>query len=481
MSSTFQSLPLELKRACLEQAIIMFGTKHAVRLRLVCKLFNRQIIAGISSTRALEKDVNSLCGLEGCIRLSAGYVLNRALADGHNKANLSGRLHRVLEALGYNPERNWLSYKQALKILAGAVVRCNMPQYAIKMLDETDSMLLVESTLPRDIAAGAVILGKPDYGDSVMSHCSADFRALQYYGSNIGAFNKSMLVLATMGERQLLVMRILNQKLEEESARDALLEAIRRHHRPLVRLLLRTVAECEELDIDLCIAAAIAGNWNILKLLCDRQSIKAGNPEILFHLAQNGHYQLVTWSLTIGGGKYINVPAYSGGADGATALMAAASGGHAKIVNLLLARGAKNMDDDDDARVLMRAAASGDIETVQRLLYRGCKKVKRIDYSPLVRAARCGHHEVVKLLLKDRTSQRFEHFQAKALALRYAAENGFWSVARSLLECGASPDGENGFYSWGCPMKQAMDGGHENIVQLLRDFGAKEVPVEVAA
>lgn len=425
--------------------------------------------------------MNSLCGLEGCIKLSTGYVVKRAQADGHNKANLSGRLHRILKSLNYNSERNWPSYKQALRMLAEAVVRCNMPQDAIKLLDENDPTLLAEDTFPRDIAAGAAILGNPDHGDLILSHCSADFRALQYYGSDIGAFNKSMLVLATMGERQLLVMRILNHKLEEESARDALLEAIRRHHKPLVRLLLRSVEEREELDIDLCTAAATAGSWNILKLLCDRHSIKAGNPEILFHLAQNGHYQLVTWSLTTGGGRYINAPAYSGGADGATALMAAASGGHAKIVNLLLARGAKNVHDDDDARVLMRAAASGDIDTVQRLLYRGCRKVKRIDYSPLVRAARCGHHDVVKLLLKDRTSQRFEHLHAKSLALRYAAENGFWSVARSLLECGAPPDGENRVYSWASPMKQALDGGHHNIVQLLRSFGAEELQPEAAA
>lgn len=44
MSSTFQSMPLELKRACLEQAITMFGTRHAVRLRLVCSISRTTIL-----------------------------------------------------------------------------------------------------------------------------------------------------------------------------------------------------------------------------------------------------------------------------------------------------------------------------------------------------------------------------------------------------------------------------------------------------
>lgn len=422
--------------------------------------------------------MNSLCGLEGCIKLSTGYVFNRALADGHNKANLSGRLHRILQTLGYDSERNWPSYKHALKTLAEAVVRCNMPQDAIRLLDETNSALLVEETLSRDIAAAAAVLGKPEQADFILSYCSDDARALQYYGSDIGAFNKSMLVLATMGERQLLVMRILNRKLEEESARDALFEAIRRRHKPLVRLLLRPVEERQELEIVLCEAAATAGNWNILKLLCDRLQVNAGHPKVLFRLAQRGHYQHVTWSLTLGAGKHINTSAWCGGDDGTTALTAAASGGHAKIVNLLLARGAKTFDEDDDAKVMMEAAASGNVETVQRLLYRGCKKIRRINLSPLVRAARCGHHEVVKLLLNDRTSQRFEHVQAKALALRYAAEYGFWSVARSLLECGAPPDGLKSGYSWDIPMKLAMDGGHQHVVQLLRSFGANEIEAD---
>lgn len=423
--------------------------------------------------------MNSLCGLEGCIKLSTDYIINRALADGHNKANLSGRLHRILETLGYDSERSWPSYKQALKILADAVVRCNMPQNAIKLLNEVSSTLLVEETLPRDIAGAAAVLGKPDKGDSILSYCSADSRALQYYGSDIGAFNKSMLVLATMGEQRLLVVRILNQKLEEESARDALLEAIRRHHRPLVRLLLRPVEEREELDMLLCTAAATAGDWNILKILCDRHYIDAGHPEILFRLALSGHYQLVTWSITIGGGKHINAPAYSSGADGATALTAAATGGHAKIVDLLLARGAKNRDEDDDARVLMEAAASGNVETVQRLLNRGCKKIRRTELSPLLKAARCGHDDVVKLLLEHRASQRFERVQAKGVALRHAAGRGYWSVARLLLESGAPPDGARD--GWQSPMKEALEHGHIHLVSLLRKFGAKEPQIENGA
>ncbi|TID14232.1 hypothetical protein E2P81_ATG09110 [Venturia nashicola] len=481
MTATFQSLPLELKRACLEQAILMLGARQAVRLRLICKLFNREVIAGISSTRALEKCVNSLCGLEGCIKLTIGYIFSRALADGHNKANLSGRLHRILQTLGYDSVGNWPSYKQALKILASTIVRCNMPQDAIKLLNENNFTHLLENTLLRDVAGAAAVLGKNYYSDSILSFCSADSRALQYYGSDIGAFSKSMLVLATMGDWQFLVMRILNHKLEGESARDALFEAIRRHHKPLVRLLLGAVQAREELEIVFCEAAAAAGNWNILKLVCDRHQISAGHPKVLFRLAQSGNYQLVTWSLTVGAGKHINTSAWLGGNDGYTALTAAASGGHAKIVNLLLARGAKTLHDDDDAKVMMEAAASGNIETVQRLLYRGCKKIRRISLSPLVKAARCGHHDVVRLLLSDRTSQRFEHAQAKALALRYAAGYGFWSVARSLLENGAPPDGNKSGYSWDIPMKQALDGGHGHIVELLRSFGAKELQMEADA
>jgi ankyrin repeat protein len=163
--------------------------------------------------------------------------------------------------------------------------------------------------------------------------------------------------------------------------------------------------------------------------------------------------------------------AYSGGAGRTTALTAAASGGHAHIISLLLAKGARNLDEDDDALVMMEAASSGNIETVRLLLCNGCRKITRISLSPLVRAARCGHQDIVELLLEHRASQLFDHPRAKAVALQYAARYGFWSFAYSLLEDGAPPNGEEDGYT--SPMNEALDGGHQHIVQLLHSFGAK--------
>lgn len=77
---------------------------------------------------------------------------------------------------------------------------------------------------------------------------------------------------------------------------------------------------------------------------------------------------------------------------------------------------------------------------------------------PLCRAAKFGHLEIVKKLLKGGANAKCE----SSLALEHAAANGFLEIVRELLKYGASPyDGRCKALHW------AKENNHKEVVELL--------------
>ena len=124
--------------------------------------------------------------------------------------------------------------------------------------------------------------------------------------------------------------------------------------------------------------------------------------------------------------------------DGATALMAAAIGGHVDVAKLLLENGA-------DARAARQNGATA-----------------------LMLAAQSGHADVCKLLLEQGADVRAAR-QDGVTALMLAAQGGYLAVSKLLLEQGANaraatPDGVTA-------LMVARRNGHEAVARLLQQHG----------
>ncbi|CEP09250.1 hypothetical protein [Parasitella parasitica] len=129
--------------------------------------------------------------------------------------------------------------------------------------------------------------------------------------------------------------------------------------------------------------------------------------------------------------------------DGRNALHWAASGGHADIVNYLIAMGAIVNSQDKDAQ-----------------------------WTPLMIAVSAGHLEVVKILLQNQADPALEN-DTKQTALHYAASKNRIDIARLLIEHQAPVNQLNRYKQ--TPLHQAASSGHIKIIELLLVEGKARV------
>ena len=134
---------------------------------------------------------------------------------------------------------------------------------------------------------------------------------------------------------------------------------------------------------------------------------------------------------------------------------------------------ASNQDADGLGKQLWEAASRGDHDQVSLALDQGANiewpNTSAKADTPLIVACRNGHESVARLLL-DRGASINATNQFQATCLHIAAQNGHESVARLLLERGASInaiDKDN----W-TSLYFAARTGHESVVGLLLERGA---------
>lgn len=159
--------------------------------------------------------------------------------------------------------------------------------------------------------------------------------------------------------------------------------------------------------------------------------------------AEGGHAATVV--LLLGLGADVNAGPSPGG--GCTALQAASFGGHAALVALLLARGAD-----------VNAPAA-----------RVC------GFTALQGAARAGEAEVVEMLLRSGADVNAPGPAAKShgggTALHAAVAGGHVGILRRLLAAGADPNSQTGPRGQ-TPMQSAHLIGRADMVDLLVEAGA---------
>lgn len=163
--------------------------------------------------------------------------------------------------------------------------------------------------------------------------------------------------------------------------------------------------------------------------------------------------------------------------DNHSALTYAVDQGETDVVTFLLSRGADPSRLDNNGKTgLHYAAENGSIELLRLLLEAGAGPdvTGRKMMSPLTTAAAIGQTEAVRLLLEHGAIPGTD--ENAISPLMYAAAMGYYEIVRLLVDAGANVnhmimDEQMQTHT---ALSVAVQAGHQDIADLLRDAGAKE-------
>ncbi len=150
----------------------------------------------------------------------------------------------------------------------------------------------------------------------------------------------------------------------------------------------------------------------------------------LTQTAAKGYTRIV--KILVDNGADVNVKR----TNGTTSLMAACSLGYFDIVKILVLNGADLEAKTDEATALYFAIQAKHIKIVQFLLAKGAKQNYRIlpsGFTPLMKAVRDGSLEIVKLLLAHKANINLKNNYLKT-ALDIAELNGEKEIAKLIKE-----------------------------------------------
>ena len=204
-----------------------------------------------------------------------------------------------------------------------------------------------------------------------------------------------------------------------------------------------------------------------------RSQMSSARPELpeagpLYYAALCGFHELAERLINAARAQHVN----DRGGQCVTPLHAAASKGHAKVVQVLLKKGA-NVDarDDEDGTPLLKASVQGDPGVVQSLLQSGADPnvENENNETPLYLASRKGRLEAVRLLLEYGADPNHQDSWGWS-ALRTASANGQDDVVELLLRYGADLNLRDADKN--APLHMASFNGRAGAVQLLLDYGS---------
>lgn len=208
--------------------------------------------------------------------------------------------------------------------------------------------------------------------------------------------------------------------------------------------------------------AAKCGNLEKVKELSkdDVNLIDEDGKTALMHASENGHLNVVSYLLK----KKANILMKD--AKGNHALKLAAKNGHIEVLNALLKEISITTWPLLDALEIAIREKHTEIANVI------ANKLEFVSNKALEYAVENNDIEMVKKLIpKVKTLDFPAGYDDRNTVLGIAAKNGFFKIAKALLEAGASVDKH---YQYGAaPLFLAAEGGHLKIVNMLLDeYGA---------
>ncbi|KAL3488651.1 hypothetical protein BJX62DRAFT_253118 [Aspergillus germanicus] len=223
--------------------------------------------------------------------------------------------------------------------------------------------------------------------------------------------------------------------------------------------------------------AALLGLEQVFNSLVQRWKGETGTKDVIN--AQGGRFGNALQAASYGGHEKVmqllldrGAEVNAQGGDLGNALQAASCGGHEKVVQLLLDQGAEvNAQGGDFGNALQAASYGGHEKVVQLLLGQGAEvNAQGGHFGNALQAASCGGQEKVVQLLLDQGAEVNAQGGWYGNALQAASYRGQEKVMQLLLDRGAEVNAQGGRY--GNALQAASYGGHEKVMQLLLDQGA---------
>ncbi|KAH7390247.1 ankyrin repeat-containing domain protein [Cadophora sp. MPI-SDFR-AT-0126] len=288
------------------------------------------------------------------------------------------------------------------------------------------------------------------------------------------AFHDGPLVYAAIGGQYRLIARILDAReavslaSDRHEVIDAFRAAINWGFTRIVELLLHRCPALAEPHLA-CLAAR-TNQLDIFKLLCPILDLPLGDFAFLTDAAGSGHLDFVSFCLENGASPIGNDVPSDELMHLRIPIQVACSRGYREVVKLLLKHGANPLDEQDRRHALPAAASGGYWRLVQDLLTAGAVACHNYRHSPLIVAVRNGQAKVVEVLLDSGIELWYKDW-----ALCKAAEAGYDTIVRLLVERGAKIDAIDQYDMWETPIIHAMINGHPHVVRTLLKLGAKPV------
>jgi ankyrin repeat protein len=226
--------------------------------------------------------------------------------------------------------------------------------------------------------------------------------------------------------------------------------------------------------------AAENGQLSVARLLLEfRADLHARNccgKTALMVAASQGHASII--NLLLAQCSDVNERTFGTEDDGHTALMIAASEGHAAIVGLLLQQRADaNAASNSGQTALMESAAQGNLSILQLLIEHGAEidAANKDGRSAFIWASLGGHDSVMRHLIRHKACISPDTLNAKLdcdgnSLLLWATSRGQESTVRLLLEQHADVNATDA--EGRSAILEAADKGHEAIFRLLLEYGA---------
>ncbi|KAG4411187.1 hypothetical protein IFR04_015678 [Cadophora malorum] len=369
-----KELPLDIFKTLLDNVINIIGVADGAKLRLICKLFDREIPGALY--RCPDFRISNADWSPARPRVAEEYVLYRTLADGKRRHNLSARLHRVLEELLPEEDCFGPGYQDALRSLVTTAVHQGYgDRHIVELMDSRKSPTILDSTFRRDCLRAAAVLGVTNQFDAVVKD-AASSEDQRYWSdrSATTAFDNGPLVYAAIGGQYQLIARILDareaaSRVNDSSEHESPLRlASAGGHRDIVKLLLDHGAMVTDYiqRFSSLSSAASHGHWEIVQDLLAAGSIPVHNQGFspLMAAVRNGQVRAAEVLLDSGMELWYKD----------LALVTAAEKGYDTLVRLLVRRGANiNFDRDSGTSPIMRAMKYGQPQLVRTLLGLGAK------------------------------------------------------------------------------------------------------------
>lgn len=451
-------LPIEIFQLIIDTALVQNGLQQAMGIRLVCKLFDDEVIRAICATKALNGP--DCKGFPLGERVWSEYLQARVLAD---RVPICHLVRTIRDTVDYIIKRRPESRDDAdeyMRALCTCVAMyANFSTSSLRAMfnpkpGESRYNYWEKYSLRDNVVSATAYLGLTTLLESLIQDEFRDERS--YFGRP----TECAVRRSDVGLTQLLLSKWYERNdIKAESHNQALFIAANNGDEAMIRLLsgpnyakyistcdyeiaILCAAECGKLDtmrflLQLASAGGHTEKMRFEMLQIWKSSTPPNSPRlwnsVFLHAAWGGQEEVVRFALDQGA----NINASWKTINCHIALDGAAHYGHESIVQLLLLKGADPCT-HPYCHPLYYAAKVGWLRIAQMLIKHGAEinGSRRIrENNPLMAAVSGGHVDIVRLLLDHGADISTDPaFGRKAYSL--AASRGFTNVMRILVEYG---------------------------------------------